>query len=176
MNSDFRNLPGYNSWCSGPMNPSRTMNSGLSSNSSSILNSGLILNSGSTLNSDSFPLPNLQINYQNAINIQSHEHSQDSNTNPIWSICEEITSKKNWYSKVFDPEITNKWQQELPIDASSNFNYALKLLQATAQGTTHRDDCEWEDTNMCNNCRDDLKRAVIGNPEVYDLTPEDLED
>ena len=77
----------------------------------------------------------------------------------IWNICEEITSKKDWYSKVFQSTTVAKWQAELPLEAAHNFTLALKLLRASAQGVKHEENCDWGDTAppLCDEC----KRATI---------------
>jgi hypothetical protein len=31
----------------------------------------------------------------------------------IWNICENIAGKKDWYQKVFDDIIVNKWKLEI---------------------------------------------------------------
>jgi hypothetical protein len=128
----------------------------------------------------------------------------------IWNICEEITSKQNWYSKVFDNEIIQKWRQELntrigfkrewdnkvlntdisqklyeehlnhtgnnPSTALDNFEVAIKMLQTTAQGCRHQENCDWDEgTNMCDDCKVLLKNEIQQDPDVFGLTIEEFE-
>lgn len=104
----------------------------------------------------------------------------------IWNICEEITSKRNWYTKVFDQEITNKWRDEFIAQSAThepqpdlldNFDLAIKMLQSTAQGSRHLDKCDWdESTNMCADCNSNLKKQLQEHPENFGLTIEDVEE
>jgi len=94
----------------------------------------------------------------------------------VWNICEEITCKKNWYSKVFDDDIVSKWRQEISVQSGHTFDFALKLLRSTAQGVNHRENCNWEALCMCNDCKDQLKRDILANPEDFGLSVEDIED
>ena len=88
----------------------------------------------------------------------------------VWEMCEEITNKQNWYSKVFDERIVEKWRNEVPTHSQDIFNYALKLLQASAQGSKHLKDCKWENITMCEFCYNALKQQIINNPEVFSLS------
>jgi len=116
-------------------------------------------------------------------------HREQEEPYSIWSLCEEISSKKEWYSKVFRDEIVNKWKDELSSDAHNNFEFALKLLRATAQGTNHvkerratsRGEVHYETCGsderheMCNDCKGRLKQAILNNLEEFSLSPEDIE-
>ena len=97
----------------------------------------------------------------------------------VWNICEEITSKKNWYTKVFDPAIVNKWRSEIPM-VGEHFDLAVGLLQATAQGSKHLPDCDWDEgSEICPSCEDWLKDDVLKHPQTYDLediSPEEVKE
>jgi len=88
----------------------------------------------------------------------------------------EITAKKNWYTKIYDDTIVNKWKDEIKKHESlSDFNMAIDLLKATTQGSTCKPENEdyksldrhldrkcigncydkWEDP--CSACMEDLK-------------------
>lgn len=94
--------------------------------------------------------------------------SEDS---PVWHICEEITSKRNWYTKVFNNEIVNHWKSEL--GGIDEFDLAIKLLRASAQGSVHLEDCNWEETSykcfLCPDCLSNLKKDIIADPKKYSL-------
>lgn len=83
----------------------------------------------------------------------------------IWEICENITSKKNWYDKVFNDDIVNKWKLEVKSD--DNFYLAIRLLQASAKGSHILKDCEW-DYGLCNDCVKEIKNDILENPEDFD--------
>lgn len=77
----------------------------------------------------------------------------------LWELLEEITAKKNWYEKVFDPIIVNKWREE--AGNTPNFRLAISLLQSTAKGSRRAKDskntykCEWPECNTdCIDCRE----------------------
>lgn len=59
----------------------------------------------------------------------------------------EITSKNDWYGKVFNEEITQHWRNEAlanPKITEDIFWLALNILKATAKGTYHAEDCPWK--------------------------------
>jgi hypothetical protein len=90
----------------------------------------------------------------------------------IYSLLSEITSKNTWYTKVFDDEIISKWKKEF-LDVNpkeeDTFNYCLKLLQTTAQGSVHDEDCKWVDMEwLCNDC----KKEIMADPKSFDLDDE----
>ena len=100
----------------------------------------------------------------------------------IWNICEQITSKRDWYNKVFDSEILQKWREEVLTqaenddDVANNFDVAIKMLQTTAQGCRHIESCDWdESTNMCSNCKIKLKKELEENPNEFGFTREEIE-
>ena len=90
---------------------------------------------------------------------------------PIWTICEEISSKKNWYSKVFDKVIVSKWRDEIPQEFHNNFDFSVKLLQGTAQGCLHLPvHCwPWNNPKICPNCLSQLKQDIRRNPESFGI-------
>lgn len=80
----------------------------------------------------------------------------------IWEICEEIVSKSEWYHKVFDPVITEKWRAE--CKDQKKFALALSLVQASAKGCKISKRCEWEEGN-CPECVEECRRHFTRNPE-----------
>lgn len=106
--------------------------------------------------------------------------SSDSNNedSSISDLLMEIASKKNWYSKVFNTEIIGKWRSEFNETSNNNhlFDLAIKLLQATAQGKRDIEECKWEETGMCDSCKESLMDDVRENPANYDLTADDLDE
>ena len=79
----------------------------------------------------------------------------------LWNICEEITTKKDWYSKVFDPVIVSKWRSELPATAGDNFHMAIDLLRLSAQGVVHQENCDWDESvPACKNCMGLLRKQI----------------
>ena len=82
----------------------------------------------------------------------------------IWKICESIASKKNWYDKVFNDVIVNKWKLETKSD--DNFDLAIRLLQASAKGSRILKDCEW-DEGLCNVCIKELKNDMLESPDDF---------
>lgn len=94
----------------------------------------------------------------------------------VWQLCQEITNKKNWYSKVFDDNIVAHWRAEIPPESADNFALALKLLRASAQGCKHLEDCNWDEgSRMCRDCKYNLKQNILNNPQEYNLNPEDID-
>lgn len=83
----------------------------------------------------------------------------------IWEICESIACKKDWYSKVFNDDIINKWKLETKSD--DNFDLAIKLLQASTKGSHILKDCEWEEENLCKDCITELKQDMFEDPENF---------
>jgi hypothetical protein len=97
--------------------------------------------------------------------------SKDEESHTIWSLCEDITLKENWYSKVFNEEIVENWRQELPKETNEIFNLAIRLLRVTVQGSIHLENCDWDDdTNMCNDCKDTLKQMIMNNPKDFGIS------
>lgn len=101
----------------------------------------------------------------------------------IWNICSEISCKSNWYSKVFNQEIVDKWQAEImeqnPKSHPDNFLFAVNLMRASAQGTKHQEKCEWLydfDEEICEKCHEDLSELVQKNPSEYDWDGVDTEE
>jgi hypothetical protein len=89
----------------------------------------------------------------------------DESTFGIWNICSEISTKKDWYSKVFDKDIVEKWRDEVLKQnnkvTNDEFEYALSLMKASAVGTKHNSECEWEDgQKICKDCMKGLKLAI----------------
>jgi len=89
----------------------------------------------------------------------------------IWVICENITNKKDWYKKVFDSILVEKWKSEAKSD--DNFDLAIKLLQTTAKGSNILKDCEW-DVEPCDDCINELKYEILQNPEDFDIDNTEL--
>jgi len=72
----------------------------------------------------------------------------------VSNLLEEITSKENWYTKIFDPVIIEKWSNEVKgHESPEDFNLAIKLLQTTAQGSSYKYRCSWEE-GSCKQCLD----------------------
>lgn len=95
---------------------------------------------------------------------------------PIWDICEEITNKKEWYTKIFNKNITDYWRRELPVGSGDNFDFVVKLLQATAQGSIHLPNCDWDEgSRLCRDCLYELKQGILQTPEDFGLTSEDID-
>lgn len=92
----------------------------------------------------------------------------------IWNICEEITSKQNWYSKIFNDDIVCKWKKE--THSPDEFNCALKLLRATAQGVKYSETCEHFDQVMCKNCVSTLKQKLLKTPGLFGYEPKNVDD
>lgn len=82
----------------------------------------------------------------------------------IWEICENITGKKDWYQKVFDDTIINKWKSE--VESDDNFDLAIRLLQASAKGSNILKNCEWEE-GLCDICIKELKNDILENPDNF---------
>lgn len=85
----------------------------------------------------------------------------------VWNICEEITSKKNWYVKVFDTEILNKWRVEM--NNCHEFDVAINLLRSSAKGVKHLNNCPWEVIRTCPKCDELWKQYILENPTDYGL-------
>ena len=100
---------------------------------------------------------------------------KEEENSAVWDMCQEITNKHNWYQKVFNTNIVHQWRDEIPENSHDDFDFAIKLLQSTAQGSIHLPDCNWdEDNTMCRDCLYELKRQILDNPEMFDLEPEDI--
>ena len=107
------------------------------------------------------------------------EPSTPTKTN-IWNLLNDITSKDNWYSKVFNPKILQKWRDEIKAEYKDNhyhgsiddmISQVIQILQTSAQGTNiNHDTCTWEDTYppICNACLDRMKQKVLANPKEYE--------
>lgn len=79
---------------------------------------------------------------------------------PVWAICKAITNKQDWYSKVFDDEIVNKWREEIKQEDLDAFSMCIGFLRATAKGVVHRDDCTWDDDSFCDKCTEKFKAMM----------------
>lgn len=116
------------------------------------------------------------------------------------SLLQEITSKKNWYSKVFDEAVVQKWKKEFmdqieikskesskltkakisevaldPIEAENLFDLMIGFARATAQGCVHKTNCPWSDyEDLCTKCKNKKKEKITENPEKYGVEKEDL--
>lgn len=95
----------------------------------------------------------------------------------IGSLLLEVTSKSNWYSKIFDDDRISVWRKEF-LEANSGeediFNYCVKLLRATAQGSKHDENCKWKDNiSLCDECKEDLKKEVIEHPDNFGIDEDD---
>lgn len=119
------------------------------------------------MQSELFQLPGLTNKYEEKIEPETVDLG-------VWTILQEITSKYDWYDKVFNSEIVHKWRQETPLDAMDDFNLAIKLLQCTAQGVNLLPNCDWEEDTICNDCKYKFKRDIPANPEEFGLTPNDI--
>lgn len=88
----------------------------------------------------------------------------------VWEVCEEITCKNDWYSKVFNDTIVQKWRDEISDTKIDAFDFAIKILRASAQGSKHFEDCDWVDTHsLCEDCENNLKQDIINNPDKYGI-------
>ena len=99
----------------------------------------------------------------------------------IWGILQTITSKKNWYLKVFDKKIVGKWCKEInqeftnvdyPGSVTDIFIYAIQILQSSAQGSNiNLDTCEWHENErqFCNECYKRAEQIVRENPDEYGI-------
>lgn len=91
----------------------------------------------------------------------------------------EITTKQNWYSKVFNDDIVQHWKQEFITQSPESadlFDLVVKFAQATAQGSVHKDDCSWQELcNLCDECKVTMRKEIEKNPQEYDVAEEDLE-
>lgn len=87
----------------------------------------------------------------------------------IWDICETITSKKEWYRKVFDDDLVTKWKLESKSD--NNFDFSINMLRASAKGCKILKDCDWEEKGACKDCIDILKEELLAenNSDVTEL-------
>jgi hypothetical protein len=104
----------------------------------------------------------------------------------VSDVLQEITSKKNWYSKVFDTEITQKWADEIKEHSTAyEFNLALSILKASTQGSVYIPNCEWDD--YCHECHQvfncKIKDAVFrkdnsidSDDEIENFEDEDIEE
>lgn len=115
-------------------------------------------------------------NTNNTSNAKSSVFSREDQSDfVIWNICDEISEKTDWYSKVFNKKITEKWRAEVQKQTPTKniddeFDYAIRLMQATAQGTVHEKDCEWEDgEKLCTECREKVVEYIRNNKEEFDL-------
>lgn len=126
--------------------------------------------------------------------------TENSPVNTIQPILEsllfEVTSKKDWYSKVFNDKIVEKWKIEyisqieknngfhhisvdgnfeshiskFPIDKNSLFDMVIGFARTTAQGCIHKKDCEWDDNqSLCDLCIVDIKEECAKDSDIYGL-------
>jgi hypothetical protein len=87
-----------------------------------------------------------------------------------WNVLRTITYKPEWYSKVFDETIVNKWKEELTSSGVSDttFGLCVRFLKATAQGSRHNKDCKWQDSSMvCKDCEKEIQRKIFEDREDY---------
>eukprot|EP01091_Cochliopodium_minus_P005950 TRINITY_DN1583_c0_g1_i3.p1 TRINITY_DN1583_c0_g1~~TRINITY_DN1583_c0_g1_i3.p1 ORF type:complete len:487 (-),score=168.76 TRINITY_DN1583_c0_g1_i3:75-1535(-) len=95
----------------------------------------------------------------------------------IWDLLETITSKENWYEKVFKEEIVEKWLDEVFIQdynlpkniVQDTFFQAIGLLRATAQGKDFNSKCQWGDENCCPECKKLAISRVKSDPNSYKI-------
>ena len=94
----------------------------------------------------------------------------------VSQILQEITGKENWYKKVFDDTIVSKWREECGL--GSDFDFAIRLLQATTQGSKMSDKCDWPEDCICVECSNllNLKLKDVGFLKTHDIDPDDTED
>jgi len=97
----------------------------------------------------------------------------------IWTILHSITSKSLWYSKIFDPTITQYWRAELELRYSHQslpiIDIAFALLKSAAKGSTIDPLCKWNtSTIICVKCRVKLKSDIISHPEYFNLLSTDI--
>jgi hypothetical protein len=90
----------------------------------------------------------------------------------LWNILQDITSKKDWYEKVFDEVIIAKWRAEIASqNCQHDFTLAIRILQSTAKGVQHTCDgsyygCEWPDVpEECTICIEVFRALVLKDPE-----------
>src|SRR5574340_525640 len=88
------------------------------------------------------------------------EESPPTDKTQVWPLLEEMTGKRDWYSKVFQDELVAKWRAEVPPEARASFELALSLLRASAQGVNHSDECQWGDGEypLCDSCLAELRK------------------
>ncbi len=100
----------------------------------------------------------------------------ESSNDVIGDILHAITSRKEWYSKIFDDVIVKKWKTEF-VEQSKNsgdlFDFVISLARTTAQGVKHEDDCSWDEGDiLCDTCLEEEKQTYAeDNPN---LTPVEL--
>lgn len=100
--------------------------------------------------------------------------SNNSIVNSVSLLLEEITHKSDWYGKVFDETIVQKWRSEF-ADSKEHvegvFETCIGILRASAQGSRHQRDCNWEeDELLCGECKDklliELKKELLSGEEI----------
>lgn len=74
----------------------------------------------------------------------------------MWSLIADITSKSDWYTKVFDQDIVDKWVSEIPNSNIDAFNFVLGLLQASAQGYIPARQCNHVEQYACIPCHQEF--------------------
>jgi hypothetical protein len=96
----------------------------------------------------------------------------------LGELLQEVTSKQKWYSKVFDPVIVQKWKKEFIAQSPGSediFDLVISFARSTAQGSFHRDDCQWNDlTPLCQDCIKMYKKQIKAAPADFDKTVDDL--
>lgn len=97
----------------------------------------------------------------------------------LWDLLETITYKDNWYSKVFNEKIVDKWQKEItnefkttvhPGTVDDMFQMGIGILRATAQGANmypNTKECEWDAYEFCKPCIMRAEQIVRDDPEEY---------
>ncbi len=102
----------------------------------------------------------------------------------LWDILQEISSKKEWYRKIFDQELVQKWREEHssyetskePGSFADIFWLAIKTLRASAKGTQlSPHDCSWEDKHMCDSCLKKAKEEIRLDPAKYGLEADEID-
>lgn len=78
-------------------------------------------------------------------------------------LLKEMSSKSDWYQKVFSDEIIQKWKEEISPEHESDFWLAINILRATAQGSLHLPNCSWEEAICCDDCKEDIHQQVLAD-------------
>ncbi len=80
-----------------------------------------------------------------------------------------ITSVNDWYEKVFDANVVQKWKKEIQEQfkndnkskINSLFSLSIRILQSTAQGSVLDPECDWKDNYMCKDCIESYKNMIL---------------
>lgn len=104
----------------------------------------------------------------------------DSTENLLGDLLQEITSKRNWYAKVFDETLVKRWKAEFleqnkTENAGDLFDLMINFAQSTAQGSIHRQNCSWTECGgLCNKCIEKKKKEILENPHDFNFEEENL--